>query len=235
MNRLKNLLFSYLFNSFIDWNKRRALRKKNVYLDKGVQYNDKTQLEPHIKIYGNTQILSTEIKKGTYIGYNSVLNSCSIGAFCSIASSVNIIYGNHPTKGFISTHPSFFSKNKQAGFSFTEIELFVERNYVIPEKKISVVIGNDVWIGFNASIMEGVTIGDGAIIGAGSMVLKDVPPYSIVVGVPAKIIRYRFTKIEIEKLLELKLWNHDFDWIKKNYKLFNDINNLNKLEEYDRK
>jgi len=224
MKRIKRFIYY-----FIDRHKRNILKTMNVYLEKGVQSNDKTIFESHIKIYANAQVLNSGIGKGTYIGYSSVFNDCLIGRFCSIASSSKIIYGSHPSSIFISTHPAFFSKSKQAGFSFTDVNLFVERNFAIPEKSISVIIGNDVWIGFGAAIMEGVKVGDGAIIAAGALVTKDVPPYSIVAGIPAKIIKYRFSSPEIDKLLELKWWNKDFNWIRENYKLFSDISNLYKI------
>lgn len=72
-------------------------------------------------------------------------------------------------------------------------------------------------------IMEGVKIGDGAIIGAGSLVLKNVPPYAIVAGVPAKIIKYRFSEEEINKLLEIQWWNKSIEWIKENVDLYENI------------
>jgi len=85
------------------------------------------------------------------------------------------------------------------------------------------IIGNDVWIGTNAIIMDDITIGDGAIIGAGTIVTKDVKPYSIVVGNPAKHLRFRFEEDEINFLLEFKWWDKDLTWIEENYTKFHDI------------
>lgn len=121
----------------------------------------------------------------------------TIGAYCSIANNVSIGTTHHPTN-FISTHPFCYfepckldKSSKQAHF-----------DYVKPCH-----IGNDVWIGKSVIIMDGITVGDGAIIGANSVVTHDVPPYSIVVGSPARIINYRFDDETIKKLLELKWWN----------------------------
>ena len=82
----------------------------------------------------------------------------------------------------------------------------------IATKKVT--IGNDVWIGIKATIMPNITIGDGAVIGANAVVTKDVPPYAVVVGVPAKIIKYRFDEEIIKDLLELKWWNYSESFIK---------------------
>ena len=91
-------------------------------------------------------------------------------------------------------------------------------------------IGNDVWIGLNATILDGVTIGDGAIVAAGAVVTKDVPPYAVVAGVPAKIIKYRFTESQIDFLLKFRWWEKDRKWIQQNYKRFQDIESF--IEAY---
>lgn len=142
-----------------------------------------------------------------------------------------MIAGTHPTKKWVSTHPSFFSsKNIVTNLHFSDVDLFKEREY-LPDG-LSIHIGNDVWIGADVKILEGVKIGDGAIIAAGAVVTKDVEPYSIVGGVPAKKIRDRFTTKQIEFLLKLKWWNKDLEWIKKHANLFRDIDLLmEKLNE----
>lgn len=123
-----------------------------------------------------------------------------IGKFCSIACGAKFIFNcaNHTLKSLSTyTFPLFFEEwdlpKSDVGLAW--------------DNKGDIVIGNDVWIGYDAVIMAGVTIGDGAIIGARAVVTKDVEPYAIVGGVPAKEIRKRFSPEKIEKLQSLKWWN----------------------------
>ncbi|TAL67630.1 MAG: CatB-related O-acetyltransferase [Bacteroidetes bacterium] len=146
-----------------------------------------------------------------------------IGRFCAIGENTRTHLGLHPSKDWVTVHPAFFSNQGQAGFNFTNETLFNEHKFVDEEKKFVVEIGNDVWIANNVIILDGVKIGDGAILAAGSVVTKDVESYTIAGGVPAKPIRKRFTDEQIEKLLQIKWWNWDFDKIKENYKYYSDI------------
>jgi len=153
--------------------------------------------------YGNPKIY--------YWGENKKL---IVGKFCSIGSNVKIMLGGEHRTDWITT------------YAFSQI--FKEFNYIKghPKSRGDVIIGNDVWIGIGVLILSGVKIGDGAVIGANSFVTKDVEPYSIVAGNPAKLIRKRFDKKTIEKLLEIKWWDWSFDRIRKNidYLLDSDIN-----------
>lgn len=121
----------------------------------------------------------------------------TIGAFCSIADNVSVGTTHHPTE-FLSSHPFCY---------FEPVKITENSKQVKFEYRSPVHIGNDVWIGKSVIIMDGITIGDGAIIGSNAVVTKDVPPYAIVAGVPAKIIRYRFSQDMIKQLLKLKWWN----------------------------
>lgn len=144
-----------------------------------------------------------------------------IGKFCMIASDVKFIMNgaNHLTNS-LSTFPfAIFGNGWENAMD--------GKNY---PKKGNINIGNDVWIGYNATIMAGVTIGDGAIIAANSTVIKDVEPYSIVGGNPAKEIKRRFSKEVISKLLELKWWNWDIEKITKNVQNLSD-NEIEKIIE----
>jgi acetyltransferase-like isoleucine patch superfamily enzyme len=142
----------------------------------------------------------TELGDYSYIGDGSRAIRSEIGRFCSIAGSVQIGLGNHPS-GMVSTSPAFYT-NRNAVRTH-----WVEKPPEFEEYK-KTVIGSDVWIGMRAMIRDGVTIGDGSIIGAGAIVTHDVEPYSVMAGVPARCIRKRFDDETIEKLLALRWW----DW-----------------------
>lgn len=132
-----------------------------------------------------------------------------IGKFCSIACGVKFMFasGNHKMSSLSTyTFPIFFE----------EWDLDVKKITDAWDNKGDIIIGNDVWIGYEAVIMSGVTIGDGAIIGTRAVVTKDVPPYTIVGGVPAKPIRKRFSDDVISKLLEIQWWNWPESKIKQN-------------------
>ena len=145
-------------------------------------------------------------EKNVKYHFDFVDDKLIIGKFCMIASDVKFIMNgaNHLTES-LSTYPfAIFGNGWEHAMEGKEYP-----------KKGDITIGNDVWIGFNATIMAGVTIGDGAIIATNSTVVKDVEPYSIVGGNPAKEIKKRFPHEVIEKLLELKWWNWDIEKITK--------------------
>lgn len=171
-------------------------------------------------LYDNILLSESHLGDFTYIANGTQISKTSIGKFCSIGPNCKIGLGKHPSDVFVSTHPIFFSTFKQAQITFSEKDYFEEFENII--------IGNDVWVGANAIIIDGVKINDGAIIAAGSVVTKDVPPYAIVGGVPAKIIRFRFDQIQIEKLIESQWWNCDIDYLKQHFKIFHNIDDFEK-------
>lgn len=182
-------------------------------------------LEGDNYVSSKTQVIGCTVGKYSYFGNDCYFLKTRIGRYCSIASESKVVYGNHPTSTFVSTHPSFYSKNRSAGRSFVKKDKYDEYSYADDYQHL-VIIGNDVWIGSGSTIIAGVKIGDGAIIAAGAVVNRDVPPYAIVGGVPARIIRYRFNDEQISKLSEIKWWDKDEDWIKGHADMFEDINLL---------
>lgn len=166
-------------------------------------------------IYNDVLLDSCSIGDHSYIQKRSTIFNTDIGKFCSIASGVSIGPGIHKTDG-VCTHPVFYLNNTPL------IKKFSDKDLLISSKKTT--IGHDVWIGEKAIVLDGVTIGTGAIIAAGSVVTKDVSPYAIVGGVPAKQIKYRFEEKEIDLLLKSEWWDYPEDWLAKNYKSFNHIN-----------
>lgn len=130
-------------------------------------------------------------------------STLEIGSFCSIARGVNIYLGGNHHIEWITTSPlnQLYRAHKNINEATTNG---------------SVIIGNDVWIGADSTILSGVTIGDGAVVGTKSVVSRSVPPYSVVVGNPAKVVKKRFSDEQITKLLEIKWWNWDDEKIKEN-------------------
>lgn len=149
-------------------------------------------------IASGCNIVNSRIGKYSYTGYDDIITNCYIGSFCSIAEGVIIGGAEHPMS-WVSTSPVFENVNHSGpNKRFAKLDL---------EPTKTTYIGNDVWIGNRAIIKQGVTIGDGAVIGAGAIVTKDVEPYSIVVGCPAKHIKYRFDTKMINDLLHIKWWD----------------------------
>ncbi len=191
-----------------------------------------TELEGWNKLSGGVRLYDSNMGYASYIGSYSHLEKVKIGRYTCIGQNVKNINAKHPTRDFVSIHPCFYSTRRQSGFTYVEKDLFAEHAYVDDQNRWFNVIGNDVWIGTNAVLLGGVSIGDGAVIAAGSVVTKDVPPYAVVGGSPARILRYRFTDEQIKKLLEVCWWDRDKDWIAANAGFFCSIENfLNQIEE----
>lgn len=155
-------------------------------------------LGKHSKLYHKYSLSNVSIGHYSYIGRNSYVDNTTIGNFCSIGPNFTCGIGIHSVNS-LSTAPCFYSTRKQCGYSFSSKDKCDE---VLP-----VTIGSDVFVGANVTILSGVSIGDGAVVAAGAVVVKDVPPFAIVGGVPAKIIRFRFSNDIINKLLDIKWWN----------------------------
>jgi chloramphenicol O-acetyltransferase type B len=154
-------------------------------------------LADHVQLQRQTTVTDTNIARYTYVARHAYLNLVTIGSFCSVGPSVLAGLGEHPID-LGTTSPAFYSTRRQCGASFARVDHFPERRPII--------VGNDVWLGARAFIRDGVTIGDGAIIAAGAVVTHDVPPYAIVGGTPAKLIRLRFAEPIILRLQSVAWW-----------------------------
>jgi len=196
---------------------------KRVKFNKGCDIGGLRACFEGFNSIGAYSFFSGCIGYGSYIGQNCEIKA-NIGRYCSISNYVRVIIGNHPTDKFVSTHPCFFSNRKQAGFTYVKENKYEEIS--LTKDGYHVTIGNDVWIGSDVLLLGGITIGDGAIIAAGAVVTKDVEPYTVVAGVPAKVIKKRFGDEEIIQLLKIKWWNKSKDWIREKADVFEDIDNF---------
>ena len=172
------------------------LKGGNIISD-GVSLNAST-LQSHAAIHKNASLAWCCVDSYSYVCRESFMLVTTIGKFCAIGPRVECGSGSHPIN-WASISPVFYSDKKQCGTAFTKESHFDELE--------KVEIGSDVWIGANAVIRNGVKIGHGAVVAAAAVVTKDVPPYAIVGGVPARLIRMRFTENIIERLLRSAWWD----------------------------
>lgn len=197
-----NVNLGFFINKLLRAINRPALRNCNI---------DKTA-----KVGTGSNCIGVQMGRYSYMGKNNSVANTTIGAFCSIASYCAIGGGAHPLN-MVSTSPVFYEGKNIFHQNFGTIKAEINK---------PVVIGNDVWIGEGVFINDGITVGDGAIIGAHSVVTRDVPAYAVVAGAPAKVIRYRFSEDEIQKLLDLKWWDWSEEELRKHGDQFSSIDRL---------
>jgi acetyltransferase-like isoleucine patch superfamily enzyme len=168
------------------------------------------KFEKYVTIFNDVILYQCTVGAYSYIQMNGRVFNCDIGKFCSIAASVSIAPGMHDMSK-VTTHPIFYSNTKALP------RLFVAENKLQFSERV--IVGHDVWIGEKVVIIDGVKIGNGAVIASGAIVVKDVEPYSVVGGVPAKHIKYRFDPETIAVLQKSEWWNFSEDWFEKNAEL----------------
>lgn len=208
------------------WYHRLKLSKKNIYIDRTVHFDQNTVFEYNIKLTKNVWVSGSSIGCNTYIDHDSSLPNCSIGRYCSIGPKVHVVVPTHPTKTFVSTSPVFYSTAKQCGASYVKTNKF---NEILSIDGRNAIIGNDVWLGQGVTLIGGIRVGDGAIVAMNAVVTKDVPPYSIVGGVPAKIIKQRFNEEQVNALLKSEWWNKPENWIVEHADYFENIDRFTQL------
>lgn len=163
-------------------------------------------------LYEHAQLIGVDIGDMSYVAWGARVANATIGKYCCIGPECLIGLGRHPSSRFVSSHPAFYSIRKQSQVSYVDDQKFEEYQQIS--------IGNDVWIGARAIILDGACIGDGAIVASGAVVSGTVPPYAVVGGVPAKVIRYRFDETTIEQLLRSRWWDLSFDVLRSNSAAF---------------
>ena len=208
--------------------KRWILRLKwhrKLQFEQGCDIALQAQFEGMNKIYSHSSFGGI-LGYGSYIGHHSSLTA-KIGRFCSISNHVICNAGIHPFQApFATTSPCFFSLRKQNGATFATQQMLNEIKTTDNEGAFDCEIGNDVWICEGVFINGGIHIADGAVVLAHAVVTKDVPPYAIVGGVPAKIIGYRYDEATIKWLLNMQWWNNPIAWFRANWSLLCDIDKL---------
>ena len=200
----------------------RLFRRRTVNIGRDVQLLGNTVIGCDCSFSARVIFSNSIIGDYSYVNYNSIIHCCHIGKFCSIGPNVVAGLGNHPVEKNVTTSPRLFLKGK----------FLLEDRY---DQFAIVTIGNDVWIGDSALLMEGIHIGNGAVIAAGAIVTKDVPPYAIVAGVPAKILRYRFEEKIRTEIDRVEWWNKDEEWIKNHVEEFADVNTFLNSDSLRRK
>lgn len=155
-----------------------------------------SEIDKTAKVYSGTTFYNSKLGRYSYVGYDSEVVNCEIGAFCSIANGFIVGGAKHPLD-WGSTSPTFYDVKGGTGLHLGCLPM---------QETARTIIENDVWIGSRAIVMQGLTVGTGAVIGAGAVVTKNVPPYAVVAGCPARILKFRFDDELVDRFLRSEWW-----------------------------
>jgi hypothetical protein len=160
-----------------------------------------SRLGPWTAIGANCSIVESSFGDYSYCAGDVSIIYSEVGKFCSFASHVRLNPGNHPMDRVTQHHMTY----RRAQYGFGELD---DEDFFDWRRAAKVSVGHDVWLGHGALLMPGVSVGTGAVVGAGAVVTKDIEPYTIAVGVPARPLRPRFPDAVVEKLMQIAWW----DW-----------------------
>ena len=183
--------------------------------------SESTSFGDNCRISARVRIFDTTVGDWSYVEHDCHISSTDIGRYTSVAPFTVIGLAEHPSRTWVSTHPRFYLHRPRSGY-----DLVSSTRY---EEFARATIGSDVWIGVGARVRGGTTIGHGAIVGAGSVVTRDVPPYAVVAGSPARLVRYRFDEDDIAFLLDFRWWERDDAWLRANVDAFVSVDRLREL------
>ena len=187
------------------------------YWDENSNFTKYTKIGPFVRLFNSHVGKYSRVSKGCSLLFTS------IGNFCSLSDHVQLGAGRHPLN-YASTSQLFYNYNSLSNQWVRPISL---------EQNLPITIGSDVWIGSRSLVMGGVNIGHGAVVGSRALVTKNVPPYAIVAGVPAKVIKYRFSQEIIDRLLQIQWWEFNDKKIHEHIDFFRDPDiTLEKLDIY---
>lgn len=204
---MTNTLFATLRLWQLRW------RHRQCRIHAGAWVDERSGLGPYVVLFSGATVIKSNLGDHTYVQRNSTILAAEVGKFCSIAGGVFIGLPRHSTSG-VSSHPAFYLKDTPLVKTYSDRDRF--------ETTCHTRVGHDVWIGQNALVMGGVTIGTGSVIGAGAFVSSDVPPYAVVGGVPARLLKYRFSPEVSQDLLASAWWEKPESWREAHRDLFDD-------------